>query len=119
MQRPKQSQLAKILGSLASDDSKILVEGKRDKNALIKGGISRSRIYIAAHMSCNKFDRLMSNDDIKKVVLLFDNDRSGYQRTERFERYFSGYDTEFDVSYMRSLKRSGITYVEELNNLLV
>ncbi len=118
MQHPKPQKLTRILISLAQEDSKILVEGKRDEMALVNGGIDKSRIYRAAYRTCGYFEKLVSSPKNSRIVLLFDNDRSGRERTNRFVKYFNGYDAELDTSYMESFRRSGIMYVEELNSLL-
>ena len=111
--------LAQVINSIRenSDDSVILVEGKRDKEALKKVGIPGYAILQVSYKDENKIynEVLLSHRD--KVILLYDNDRTGERKTARLKNFLYGMGLKL-LDYRSTLNKNGITYIEEIDNRL-
>ncbi len=113
----------KCLGEIVKDirndsqDSVIIVEGKRDKNALRNVGISCPSIIQVSYKNNNQVYNEILSYNRKKVILLYDNDRTGENKYFKLKRFFEGLGMNL-LDYRRALKNAGITYIEEIDDHL-
>ena len=111
--------LEEVINSIKedSDDSVILVEGKRDEEALRKAGIPGYAILQVSYKNENEIynEVLLYHRD--KVILLYDNDRTGERKTARLKNFLYGMGLKL-LDYREPLNKSGITYIEEIDNRL-
>ncbi len=111
--------LAQIINSIRenSNDSVILVEGKRDKEALRKAGIPAYAIVQVSYKDENRIynEVLLYHRD--KVILLYDNDRTGERKTTKLKNFLYGTGLKL-LDYRSSLDKNGIKYIEEIDNRL-
>jgi len=111
--------LEQVINSIKEDshDSVILVEGKRDKEALRKAGISDYAILQVSYKDENKIynELLLYNRD--KVIVLYDNDRTGERKTAKLKNFLYGMGLKI-LDYRSTLNKNGITYIEEIDNRL-
>ncbi len=110
--------LVSLINDLSNEDSAIIVvEGKRDFKALTSLGIQKERILQCAQHPERELEQFIMTC-AKKVIPLFDADRTGRIRAQRFSRYFQG-QTLIDRSYAQRLINLGFTYTEEMDDRAV
>lgn len=111
--------LSQIIDSIKenSNDSVILVEGKRDKEALKKAGIPDYAILQVSYKDANRiYDEVMLYHR-DKVIVLYDNDRTGERKMSILKNFLYGMGLKL-LDYRSSLNKNGITYIEEIDNRL-
>ena len=100
--------LEKTLRELAADPRAVIVEGKRDRNALSELGI----------MNVVTLERLglrIAETLTKDAIVLTDFDLKGRQVAARLRELLNGEGLEAEMGYRREIKRySGISSIEEL-----
>lgn len=105
----KFKELKKIIEKLKSDERKKIVEGKRDKKALKKLGISNVETLK------NKPLREVTTEINKEVVLLTDFDRTGKKTASRIIRLLKAKGINTDLNHKKKLgKLKGISEIEEI-----
>ena len=114
---PNAAMLESLVNDLSKEDAVIVVEGKRDTDALTRLGIRRDRIIQAAQRSCRDLEARIAGD-YTKLIPLFDNDRSGRKRLALFSAYFSSSRMWIDYSYTRRMRSAGLYCVEDADNVL-
>lgn len=112
---PHNDSLLRIIGSLRQEDAIIVVEGKRDYIALTKLGIDDRRIVQCAQRREGDVEPMLMYEH-RKVIPLFDNDRTGKIRAMRFYRYFNG-EVNIDDSYSTRFNRLGLIHIEDLSSI--
>ena len=108
------SELQNFVLELNSTEGVIVVEGKRDYNALRKLGCQGKILEFHRFGGMNKFADAIAK--YKKIIVLFDRDKKG--------RHFTGKTiqllqrrTKLDLSYKRKLRqitKGKIVFVEQL-----
>jgi 5S rRNA maturation endonuclease (ribonuclease M5) len=98
-----------------SYDSVILVEGKRDKEALKKAGISDYAIIEVSYKNPNQIYNELMQYNRKKVIALYDNDKTGEHKVSKLKDFLYGMSIKL-LDYRNSLNKLGITYIEEIDN---
>ncbi|MGC8533792.1 MAG: toprim domain-containing protein [Candidatus Parvarchaeum sp.] len=111
--------LAQIIESIKKDsyDSVILVEGKRDKEALKKAGIPGYAILQVSYKDENTIYNELILYHRDKIIPLYDNDRTGEKKLSKLKNFLCGMGLKL-VDYRSSLNENGITYIEEIDNRL-
>lgn len=104
-----------MLNDEAEKGSVIVVEGKRDAEALSKVGFSGSPAVF--HHFRGIADFLDSHDSSRKMILLLDMDRTGKYLTSRLVSQLQSRRHRVSLSYKRSLARitnGKVRHVEDL-----
>ncbi|MCL4399119.1 hypothetical protein M1293_01220 [Candidatus Parvarchaeota archaeon] len=114
--RPCLNNILNIVRPILSEKCCVIVEGKNDAKALVKLGIPESRIFQSAQISYDKLEPLIANFDV--YIPMFDADRTGVHRLEKFLHYFSGMAIKIDMSYSEKLRSEGVVYIEGINRLI-
>ncbi|MCL4398833.1 MAG: hypothetical protein M1322_03190 [Candidatus Parvarchaeota archaeon] len=111
--------LAQIIDSIKEDsrDSVILVEGKRDREALKKAGISTYAIIQVSYKDENRIYNEVMLYHRNKIIALYDNDRTGERKMSKLKNFIYGMGLKL-LDYRSSLNANGITYIEEIDNRL-
>ena len=113
--------LAEVIDSIKeeSHDSVILVEGKRDKEALRKAGISDYAILQVSYKDENKIYNEVLLYHRNKVIALYDNDRTGEQKMSNpliSSIFFSFFSTENSTFLsLRNFRRDGRSFLLSLS----
>lgn len=102
---------------LQEDDARIVVEGDRDAAALMSCGVPKHSIFKAGQKSYAHAENLITYG-IRKVIPLFDNDRTGKNKFSLFMRYFSSVGPQVDQSYSIRVRKAGLVCIEDLDNVL-
>jgi 5S rRNA maturation endonuclease (ribonuclease M5) len=95
-------------------DSAIIVEGKRDSDALKKIGVSGKVLEFHKFQGLMKFVDAVSQ--YKSLIILFDRDRKGRYLTARIIEQLER-RTKIDLSFKRklvSITKGKIRFIEEL-----
>jgi len=100
-----------------SNDAVILVEGKRDKDALEKVGILPNNIIEVSYKNQNQICNEIELCKKRKIIPLYDNDRTGNTKMYKLSAFLSGLDIKI-LDYRKKLNHKGITYIEEIDNRL-
>ncbi|OMH41083.1 toprim domain-containing protein [Desulfurobacterium indicum] len=118
MEREKQRKLKLWLMELKNfinrtENTIIVVEGKRDKIALKKFGIDR--VYPLKGKGFHDFAQILS-DEIKpqSIILITDFDPEGEIIFQKLQKIFSRYNLPIDTSFREELRKTGIKFVEEI-----
>jgi len=113
------AQLEKIIQDIKSSsyDAIILVEGKRDKEALKKAGIPDYLIMQVSYKDNNQIYEEIIRYEKRKIIALYDNDNTGKKKFSRVKAFFNGMGIQI-LDYKKRLKNAGITYIEEIDNRL-
>ena len=97
----REKQLKAVLEELNEKDAVIIVEGKKDRNALQRAGV-KGRIEIV-NRSPEELSRRMAGE--KEVVLLTDFDEAGEEICRRMQESLSSYNVKADVNSRRKFHR--------------
>lgn len=95
-----------------SNEKIILVEGKKDKEALEKFGIKN-----VVQLKNRPIFKLTKSK--REVIILVDNDEEGEKILRRILQGFQLNRVKFDLRFRKNLKSFGIRKIEELNKLEV
>jgi len=113
--------LRSFIGMLNEESEKgsvIVVEGKRDAEALLKVGFTGSPVVF--HRFKGIFDFIDSHDNTgKKIILLLDMDRTGKYLTSRLASQLQSRSHKVSLSYKRALAKitnGRVRHVEDLIN---
>ena len=108
------SELQNFVLELNSTEGVIVVEGKRDYNALRKLGCQGKILEFHRFGGMNKFADAIAK--YKKIIVLFDRDKKGIQFTGKTIQLVQR-RTKLDLSYKRKLRqitKGKIVFVEQL-----
>ncbi|MBI1663299.1 MAG: toprim domain-containing protein [Nitrosopumilus sp.] len=108
------SELQNFVLELNSTEGVIVVEGKRDYNALRKLGCQGKILEFHRFGGMNKFADAIAK--YKKIIVLFDRDKKGRQFTGKTIQLLQR-RTKLDLSYKRKLRqitKGKIVFVEQL-----
>ena len=111
--------LAQVIDSIKEEsrDAVILVEGKRDKEALRKVGIPSYAILQVSYKDENRIYNEVLLYHRNKVIALYDNDRTGEKKMSKLKSFLYGTGLKL-LDYSNPLNENGITYIEEIDNRL-
>ncbi len=115
---PNKLALERIIEDLAADEGCIIVEGKRDASALVSLGIAKERVVTTAQTRYCDLEPKIPNG-YKKLIPIFDNDRTGANRLASFLAYFYANGLPIDASYFKRVRGSGLVCLEDIDNLLL
>ncbi len=120
MKKNANKSLLSIIGEIKKNtyDSVILVEGKRDKEALEKVGISPKDIIEISYKNQNQIYREIALYNKNNIIPLYDNDRTGENKLKRLVNFMGGLNINILLSYRDRLRKTGITYTEEIDDRL-
>ncbi len=108
------SELQNFVLELNSTEGVIVVEGKRDYNALRKLGCQGKILEFHRFGGMNKFADAIAK--YKKIIVLFDRDKKGRHFTGKIIQLLQR-RTKLDLSYKRKLRqitKGKIVFVEQL-----
>ena len=97
----KEKQLKRALEELNEKDAVIIVEGKKDRNALQRIGV-RGRIELV-NRSPEELSRRMSGE--KEAILLTDFDTTGEEICRRMQESLFSYNIKADVDLRKKFHR--------------
>ena len=116
----KSKSLTRILSEIErfseENNYAIIVEGKRDKNALIKFGIKEDKIILGAYKNADKIIGDITN--YNGAIFLYDFDRTGKRKTEYLCSVIYSEGINVNKFYSSELENVGITHIEEISSLL-
>jgi 5S rRNA maturation endonuclease (ribonuclease M5) len=96
-------------------DSTVIVEGKRDSEALKRIGVSRKILEFHRFRGLNKFVDSVSDS---KLIILFDGDRKGRYLTAKIVQQLER-RTRIDLSFKKklvSITKGKIRFIEDLSS---
>ncbi|NMC04338.1 MAG: hypothetical protein GYA24_03960 [Candidatus Lokiarchaeota archaeon] len=115
LKRKRQEDLAVLFANLARDDAPILVEGKRDREALVKGGIEPRRITMLHGRS--RLDIEEKFMDCKDIILLLDYDAEGLKMIDEFKAIFSRTGKRVNTWYWSKIREIFTGHIDCIENL--
>jgi len=110
-----------IFRKLAEDSEAgipIIVEGKRDEEALREIGV---RGEVIVFQSLRKLGEELSRRECRRVILLFDLDSEGEEMMLETKQFLEGLIRNIDTNYwrrLRSLKYTGLTEIEAFKRFI-
>ncbi len=118
--KSKSKSLTRILSDIENfseeNNYAIIVEGKRDKNALIKFGIKEDKIILGAYKNAGKIIGDITN--YNGAIFLYDFDRTGKRKTEYLCSVIYSEGINVNKFYSSKLENAGITHIEEISSML-
>ena len=118
--RAKTKKLRQLKEILSDRRCVVLVEGKRDKNALVRTGFcSGNVIAVSGRRPENIVEALVYGSNANKIVILMDFDESGRKLAKRWAEALEGSDIRIDSDAPRKLRWVlGIKTIEDLPTAL-
>jgi 5S rRNA maturation endonuclease (ribonuclease M5) len=107
--------LAELFTDLSKNQAPILVEGKRDREALIQGGIDAQRITMLHGKSRLDVEDLFA--DCKEVILLLDYDAEGLKILDEFKAIFSRAGTRVNTWYWSKIREIFSGHIDCIENI--
>ncbi|MFN3870504.1 MAG: toprim domain-containing protein [Aquificaceae bacterium] len=95
----------------ASKSRAVLVEGKRDREALVKLGVRN--IFTLEGKRFSDLPDLL--EGYREVILLFDLDKHGERINQRVKTLLASQGYILIEEFREELRKNGILYVEDLN----
>lgn len=103
LKRKRSEHLQKLFEDLVKEPYPILVEGPRDRDALVNGGIPEERIFMLHGNSLLEVeDQLATN---KQVILLLDYDKEGMKLHKHFKKSFQKIGVKPNVRYWKFIRK--------------
>lgn len=103
LERFRREKLAELFEELIKTTAPIVVEGKRDKRALITGGIESSRIIMLHGHALYEVEEYLENFD--ETILLLDFDREGEFLLNRLRTYLQAHKVRVNLRYRNLIYR--------------
>ncbi len=110
----RRSWLFKLSLKVQGSETVVLVEGKRDREALEFFGIEN--IVSISGKNYHDLAQDLSESGVKQVILLTDFDRQGEKIALRISKVLSNYGITVDTEIRELLRQEGIKFIEELKN---
>lgn len=85
-----QLELQTTLKDLIKSDIPIIVEGKRDKEALVEIGVKENRILLVSHKTVFEIVDLLTTNKAKEVINLLDGDLNGKKKSSELYQNSKG-----------------------------
>ncbi|MBN2150579.1 MAG: hypothetical protein JW839_03935 [Candidatus Lokiarchaeota archaeon] len=115
LNRRRREDLAKLFADLARDSAPILVEGKRDREALVRGGIDGSRITMLHGQSRLDVEEALA--DCKDVIMMLDYDAEGLKLLDEFKSIFSRGGKRVNTWYWSKIREVFNGHIDCIENL--
>ncbi len=115
LKRKRQEDLVDLFADLSKDGAPILVEGKRDREALTRGGIDGTRITMLHGKS--RLDIEEHFAECKEVILLLDYDAEGLKLLDEFKGIFSRAGTRVNTWYWSKIREIFNGHIDCIENL--
>jgi len=113
--KQKEKQLKRALEELDEKEAVIIVEGKKDKEALQRIGV-KNRIKLV-NRSPAELSRAISDE--KEAIILTDFDEAGEEICKRVEESLSSYSIKADTELRKRLHRIiGVANFESIDKIL-
>ncbi len=103
------------LKEMTSEGVPVIVEGKRDRDALASLGVNQDLIYTINGPLVELVERIHSNE----VIILTDCDRRGNILAGKLKRLLKNESKEAEFRIRGLLRFSGIVHIEEIPSLLL
>lgn len=115
LKRKRTEELTELFDDLAKDEAPILVEGKRDREALTRGGIDGTRITMLHGKSRLDIEDIFSG--CKEAILLLDYDAEGLKMLDEFKAIFSRAGTRVNTWYWSKIREIFNGHIACIENL--
>lgn len=115
LKRKRKEDLAELFVDLSKDEAPILVEGKRDREALRRGGIDEKRIVMLHGKSRLDIEELFS--ECKEIILMLDYDTEGLKLLDEFKGIFSRSGTRVNTWYWSKVREIFGGHIDCIENL--
>ncbi|MFX0103484.1 MAG: toprim domain-containing protein [Candidatus Hodarchaeota archaeon] len=103
LKRKRSENLQLLFEDLVKEPHPILVEGPRDRDALVQAGIPENRIFMLHGKSLLDVEELLSNNE--EVILLLDYDKEGLKLHKHFKKSFQKIGVKPNVRYWKNIRR--------------
>ncbi|WP_457567997.1 toprim domain-containing protein [Desulfurobacterium sp.] len=97
----------------SSENTAVVVEGKRDLTALKRFGIHP--VFALKGMNFHSFcEMLADRERIKIVILITDFDPEGEEIARKLQKTMAKYNIKVNTAFRESLRETGLHFVEEI-----
>ncbi|MHA1680713.1 MAG: toprim domain-containing protein [Promethearchaeota archaeon] len=120
LDRFRREKLAEFFDELVGTDIPIVVEGKRDRRALVTGGVEPSRIIMLHGHSLLEVEEFLENFD--EVIMLLDLDKEGEFLLNKLRSYLQAHKVKVNMRYSELIYRifdGHLTCIEHLRRYLI
>ncbi|MHA1794122.1 MAG: toprim domain-containing protein [Promethearchaeota archaeon] len=115
----RKEELEKLFFELSTETDPIIVEGKKDKNALMMGGVKENMIIMLHGQPLLAIEEMLENFD--GVIFLFDYDKEGRKILSRIKSYCVEHGVKVNMRYWKQIYQifnGHINFIEELRKYL-
>ncbi len=115
LKRKRREDLAELFAKLVKDRAPILVEGKRDREALVRGGVDAGRITMLHGKT--RLDIEEAFAECKDVIMMLDYDAEGLKLLDEFKAIFSRAGTRVNTWYWSKVREIFNGHIDCIENL--
>nr|MDO8085607.1 hypothetical protein [Candidatus Sigynarchaeum springense] len=115
LKRKRREDLAELFAALAKDQAPIIVEGKRDREALVRGGIKGDRITMLHGKSRLDIEDTLA--ECKDIILMLDYDAEGLKLQDEFKAIFSRAGARVNTWYWSKIREIFNGHIDCIENL--
>ena len=115
LKRQRKEDLVELFAELANEDSPIVVEGKRDREALLRAGIASDRIIMLHGKS--RLDVEEHLETFKDVIFLLDYDTEGLEMLDQFKKVLEGLGIRVNTRYWSRIREIFNGHIDCIENL--
>lgn len=113
--RKRREHLKELFEELSRNNSPILVEGKRDRKALIMGGLNDKRIIMHHGKSRLQVEEKLQHYD--EIILLLDYDKEGTKLNNHFKQVFRRIGIKVNLRYWKKIYEIFDGHIDCIENL--
>nr|MDO8114384.1 toprim domain-containing protein [Candidatus Sigynarchaeota archaeon] len=115
VKRKRKEDLTDLFKNLALEASPILVEGKRDKEALVRAGIDGSRIFM--HHGKSRIEVEESIGNASEVIMMLDYDAEGLKMLDELKAIFESSKIRVNTRYWSKIREIFNGHIDCIENL--
>ncbi len=94
--------LAEVFETMLDPENAVIVEGKKDRAALLELGVKKENIILTAQKTFPEVYETLRGAPFKKLILMLDNDSEGNSEVRMIKREYS-FEKRFDFVLRKTL----------------
>jgi 5S rRNA maturation endonuclease (ribonuclease M5) len=115
LKRQRKENLVELFIELGNETSPVVVEGKRDREALLRAGIASDRIVMLHGKP--RLDVVDHLETFEEVIFLLDFDTEGQEMLDQFKKILEGFGTRVNTKYWSRIHEIFNGHIDCIENL--
>ena len=115
LKQQRKEDLVELFTELGKETSPVVVEGKRDREALLRAGIASDRIVMLHGKA--RLDVEEQLETFEDVVFLLDYDTEGQEMLDNFKKALESFGTRVNTRYWSRIREIFNGHIDCIENL--